>query len=159
MLFEAKGDKEYLPITVCDIFASSRATCAVLEISEHGLLVTEADRVALQGLGTFTKLAAELAYGKDSKPIVENRVITLVPTDSTSDFTPARHHAIHLWDWRPSHRHRLPRSLLPERKDDLLTFADMGESYPGFKGCGTRGEAVQVSGNTHGLGGEVIDSL
>ena len=27
-----------------------------------------------QGLANFTKLAAELAYGKDSKPIVENRL-------------------------------------------------------------------------------------
>ncbi|CAD6579059.1 MAG: aspartate transaminase aat1 [Tremellales sp. Tagirdzhanova-0007] len=43
MLFEAKGDKEYLPIT---------------------------------GLGSFTKLAAELAYGKDSKPLVEKRLAT-----------------------------------------------------------------------------------
>ncbi|KAK1923139.1 putative aspartate aminotransferase mitochondrial precursor [Papiliotrema laurentii] len=41
LLFDAAGDKEYLPIT---------------------------------GLAPFTKLAAELAYGKDSKPLVENRL-------------------------------------------------------------------------------------
>lgn len=28
----------------------------------------------ITGLGEFTKLAAELAYGKDSKPLVEKRV-------------------------------------------------------------------------------------
>lgn len=28
----------------------------------------------ITGLSDFTKLAAELAYGKDSKPLVENRV-------------------------------------------------------------------------------------
>ncbi len=41
MLFGAKGDKEYLPIT---------------------------------GLGSFTELAAKLAYGEDSTPLKEGRV-------------------------------------------------------------------------------------
>lgn len=33
----------------------------------------------ITGLADFTKLAAELAYGKDSKPLVENRVRLLFP--------------------------------------------------------------------------------
>ena len=33
----------------------------------------------MQGNGQFTKLAAELAYGKDSVPIKENRVSHLSP--------------------------------------------------------------------------------
>jgi aspartate/tyrosine/aromatic aminotransferase len=37
----------------------------------HRLPSSPADK---QGLANFSKLAAELAYGKDSKPIVENRL-------------------------------------------------------------------------------------
>jgi aspartate aminotransferase len=57
-LFDAAGDKEYLPITVSP-------TPSPLPISI---------RLISQGLAPFTKLAAELAFGKDSKPLVENRL-------------------------------------------------------------------------------------
>ena len=57
LLFDAHGDKEYLPITV----------------SMHPGWIVAAD-TKIQGLQGFTKLAAELAYGKDSKPLTENRV-------------------------------------------------------------------------------------
>ena len=64
-LYDAKGDKEYLPITV---------RCVDREAGKRATLLRKGEGADPQGLADFTKLAAELAYGKDSAPIKENRL-------------------------------------------------------------------------------------
>jgi aspartate aminotransferase len=67
ILHQQRSDKEYLPITVRSPPSHTSQTA-----ENRPMLI-------IKGSGEFTKLASELAYGKDSKPLAEGKV-RLLPT-------------------------------------------------------------------------------
>lgn len=71
ILYKQRTDKEYLPITVS------------ISLQPYPLVDNHAD--FHQGAADFTKLASELAYGKESKPLAEGRVKTFLFYSALSD--------------------------------------------------------------------------
>jgi aspartate aminotransferase len=65
ILHQQRSDKEYLPITVRSPPSHTSQTA-----ENRPMLI-------IKGSGEFTKLASELAYGKDSKPLSEGKVCLL----------------------------------------------------------------------------------
>ena len=88
----------------------------------------------ISGLPEFTKAAAKLAYGAESKPLNDNAVRVSHVGSRAFEFmdTLGRGCAIHLRDWCPAHWWRVPWSLLSSCKDNLLAHSFLGKPYSHF---------------------------
>lgn len=128
ILHKQRSDKEYLPITV-----SISRTLPVM-----------CDTVLKdQGAGDFTKLASELAYGKQSKPLAEGKVSEW---ELHTETNPADCRlAVHLGHRCSTDRHGLLVQFLPRAQEGLPPGSYLGQPHPARPVERPGGRPIQVS--------------